>query len=393
MTEKKGTEEKIIRVGLFQSCVPHYRLGIFRQLQSREDMRFTICASDDSRKKDFLNTGHKEKDFPFIDIITWRIPLPFIKKFITFQPYAIWSMIARKFDVFIMPNDFSDIGVWVNLFLCRVFGCKVCLWGHGSVRRFAMFSLAFRGMIMRLAHAVLFYTEGIRAEWIKRGFPAEKLFVACNSLDTHKSAEIRSHITEEALRRFREEHGLVSKKIVLYVGRLLAEKRGDVLVRAMKEVVSRVNNAHAIIIGDGPMREHLEQLIAELGLSKSVTLAGSIYDEETIGKYLMCSRVMVMPGWAGLAVQHAFSYGVPVITDNDMRNHPPEVELIEDGVTGFFCQPRDISGFTEAICKVLTDDALLERLSKNACEVIEEKYNIDNMAAGFFDAVNYCGKI
>ncbi len=381
---------KKIQVALFQWCISDYRLGIFKALQRRGDMVFTICAPDNPSSKCFLNVQHKEKEFPFIDIKCYRFKVPLINKIITFQPFAVSSVIRRRFDVIIMPNDFSDICVWINLLICRLFGCKICLWGQGESRRYRIPSQFFRALLMRLAHAVIFYTEGVRDKWIERGFRKDKLFVAYNALDTETASAIRERMTEKALESFRKERGLKTKNVVLYSGRLLPNKKPDLLVRALKKAASQIPDLQAVIIGEGPMRKQLEQLIEELGVGDIVTLTGAIYDEETMAKFFLSSRAMVIPAGVGLAVMHAFSYGLPVITGDNMRTHNPEAEILVDGVTGIYCKDGDEESFADAICCLLTDEHLYERLSKNAFEVIEKKHNMANMAAGFFDAVSYC---
>lgn len=387
--DKKNSNKKVTRVGIFQWCKPHYRLGIFRALQRRDDMEFTICAPNNP-KADFLQTNHKEKGLPFVNIKSWRLKIPLIKKFITFQPYSIWSLITKKFDVIIMPNDFSDICVWVNLILGRILGRKVCLWGPGTTNRYVIPSRFARGIIMHLARAVIFYTEGPQREWIDRGFCSEKLFVAYNALDTNVSEAIKNRLSEENLDEFRRCNGLEGKKVVIFTGRLQPSKRPDILVRTMKVVVQSVPNAYAVIIGDGLLRQELERLIQELQLTKSVTLTGAIHDEELIARYMLCSVIQVLPGNAGLGIQHAFGYSTPVITHDDTRKQTPEIELVINGVTGFLCRDGDVADFARSICRLLTDDVLRRRLAENAYQVIREKYNMENMTTGFFEAVQYC---
>ena len=218
-----------------------------------------------------------------------------------------------------------------------------------------------------------------------------------SSLITHlipqRPQKIKAHTNSDVLASFKKENGINSTKIVLFIGRLLPDKKPDILIHAMKTVVAKISDAHAVIIGDGPMRNAIEELIAKLCLSNSVTLTGAIHNEEIIAKYLLCSRAMIMPAGAGLAIQHAFSYSVPVIIGDDMLSHGPEAELVVNEKTGLYCPDGNDEFFAAAIYKILTDDELHNRLSENAYKVIETKYNIKNMAKGFFDAVAYCMEI
>ena len=117
-----------------------------------------------------------------------------------------------------------------------------------------------------------------------------------------------------------------------------------------------------------------------------------MHDEEELAKYFLCSSVAVMPAAAGLTIQHAFGYGLPIIIGDDMTSHGPEVELVVDGVTGIFCRDGDYLDFAKAIYRLLTDDNLHKQMSINAYEIIKSKYNIKNMADGFSRAIRYCAE-
>jgi glycosyltransferase involved in cell wall biosynthesis len=214
--------------------------------------------------------------------------------------------------------------------------------------------------------------------------------VAYNAMDTREIDQIKSRMTPEALSDFRREHGLEGKKIAVFCGRLIDQKKPQVFVKAMKKVIERVDNAHGVLIGDGPLTPEVEQLIKELGLTDHITMAGAVYEEELSAKYYMCSRVSVMPAYAGLAIQHAFGYGVPFIIGDIKNSHGPEAELIVEGVNGMYCKDEDIDDFADAICRLLGDDALHARMSGNALDLIETKYNVYNMAEGIVQAVRYC---
>ncbi len=390
--EDKATVGIRLRVGLFGRCFPHYRVGVFRKLTGIEDLSFTFHAAKDVPGS-FLNTKDEHAGFPFINTWTKSITVPFTNNFITFQPYSIRCMITQKFDVFVLSDDFSDISVWINLILARLLGRRVCLWGHGSSLRCKRLAFFFRRILNALAHARIFYTEGVRNQWIGAGVPAERLFVAYNALDTDISEEIKDRISEHDLREFRSEHGLESENVVIFCGRLFLDwKRPDILVQAMKNVVERVPDAHLVVIGDGPDRNALEQIISELQLSQVVTLTGAIHDEEVIARYMLASKVAVIPGNAGLGVQHAFGYGLPLITHNNVNKQTPEIELVTNGVTGILCPEGDVSGFAQAICRLLTNKEEREQMSTNALRIIQEKHNVNNMAKGIVDAVRYAAR-
>ena len=78
-------------------------------------------------------------------------------------------------------------------------GVPVCIWGQGLSRPPSRFRNALRFALTSLATAAVYYTDGGRDYWLKRGIPAKKLFVAYNALDTDKQIRIREEMQPDAL--------------------------------------------------------------------------------------------------------------------------------------------------------------------------------------------------
>jgi len=392
MNHSNKLSAKVTRVGVFGLYYPNYRLGVFRKLANLPDVSFTFHGAQNVSGS-FLKTEHENPGFPFVDIWTKRIKLPFLNNYITFQPYAVWCMLMGEFDVFIMACDILRPSVWCNLVLSHILGRKVCLWGHGKSYPPSRIAWFLRSIMFRLAHSVIFYTDGVRQEWMDDEIHKEKLFVAYNALDTDISNAIISKTTETELKKFRCEHGIEGKDIILFCGRLFLEwKKPHILIKAMKQVIVQKPNVHLVIIGDGPDRKFLEELIESLQLSYHVTLTGAIHDEELIGKFMLISKLAVIPGNAGLGIQHAFGYGVPFITNSNLSKQTPEIELLVDNVNGRLCKDEDVSDFARAIIDLLTNENKRQAMAENAFQVIEKKYNVDNMAKGIIDAVKWAAK-
>jgi len=84
---------------------------------------------------------------------------------------------------------------------------------------------------------------------------------------------------------------LQTKKIVINVGRLTEQKGQGYLIRAFKEVVREVDNAHLVILGIGELNEELHSLIRDLKMEDHVTLLGFVYNPQD---YLQNSEVFVL---------------------------------------------------------------------------------------------------
>jgi len=381
-----------IKVGIFGHYLPIYRKGVMEKLSSMEDIDLTVhCTENFPAGLRLIKP--EEVSFKLRDIRTLLFRIPFIKKMLSFQPAMLLKILSGSYDVYILPNTMSYLDVWACLILSRILGRRVCLWGHGKGSINGTLANWLRKSFMNLADALVFYTESARDEWKQAGISPNKMFVAYNALDTEESALIRSEISESDVTEFVKVHGLENKKIIVYTGRLLVRKRPDLIVDAMVRIITRVPEAHVIIIGDGVMREEIQNRIADAKLNEHISLVGALFDEKKIAYYLMASKIAVMPAAAGLFVQHVFDYGLPIVVGDDMSTHPPEIELVADGKTGLFFEDGNAAHLAERLLELLEDEEKRLQMSSNAKKVIQTKFNVNTMAEGLSQAIRYsCGK-
>jgi glycosyltransferase involved in cell wall biosynthesis len=320
----------------------------------------------------------------------YQIKLPFCSSYLKLVPSAIRVLWQRQHDILVLGNDILAVDVWVNCLLARLRGGHICLWGHGFSRPDTSVRVFLRRLLINLADSILFYTQEARQQWLARGVPGEKLFVAPNALDTDHIARVRHSLTRSKLESFRQTHGLGGKSIVIFCGRLMERKRPEIVLQAMALVVQARPQAHALVIGDGPLRCAMKNLCRQLGLSRAVSFFGAVFDETTLARCFLCSQAAIIPAAAGLNIQHAFSYGIPVIVGDEMQGHGPEIALVKEEVTGLFSRSGDPASFAQAICRLFESECLQRRMGRAALQLIEEKFNVALMAKGFWQAVDHC---
>jgi glycosyltransferase involved in cell wall biosynthesis len=144
---------------------------------------------------------------------------------------------------------------------------------------------------------------------------------------------------------------------VLSVGRLEANKRVDLIVRALPHVDRRVR---LVVVGDGPLRPQLEDIAARHGVADRVTWTGSIDDRELVALYAGALAIVFPPFDEdyGYITLEAFLARKPVVTTADAGG---PLEFVEDGVTGLVVEPAS-EAIGHAIARLAADEQFARSL-------------------------------
>jgi glycosyltransferase involved in cell wall biosynthesis len=149
----------------------------------------------------------------------------------------------------------------------------------------------------------------------------------------------------------------------LSVGRLETVKRVDLIIRAL----ARVDPAwRLVIVGDGPMRRHLEETAADAGVADRVTFTGPIEEETLVDLYAGAAAVVFPPYDEdyGYITLEAFLARKPVVTTTDAGG---PLEFVDDGVTGLVAAP-DPDSLGEAMSRVTRDPGFARSLGEAGYE-------------------------
>lgn len=128
----------------------------------------------------------------------------------------------------------------------------------------------------------------------------------------------------------------------IFVGRLINHKGADMLVRATSIVRQQYPSFRVIIIGDGPEKSNLIQLVEELHLTANVHILGRVESDIEIYGLIKASKMCVLPSTRegfGLSVAQAQVAGIPAITINHEDN--AAVHLIKHGINGAVSNATD----------------------------------------------------
>lgn len=382
-----------LRVALIQRVVTHYRLPILERLAGSHGITLrafhgsSIPGTKIANAKDFRTLDHVELPTTCGHLPTWRG-----KSVFSFCPSVGRALDEFEPDVILAEgasNLLTNFFVYGHGFPRRI---PIVWWTLGLLRgrEYRGIAKLYRQLVVAFEHratALLGYSSLTRDYFARQGYPAEKCFVAINSLETDR---IQRDIDagRDRVDPLRTSLGLSGKRVVLFVGALNAQKKIERLINAFPSIKQRVPEAHLLIVGGGDQKEQLELLAAARNITADATFTGPIYDR--ISDYYELGDIFVLPGLGGLAISEALTHGLPVIcTEGDGT----ELDYIRDGKSGFVLGEGTDAEMTTRIadCAVdtLRDEPRLREMQAECRRIIREELNIETFLASILRALRY----
>jgi glycosyltransferase involved in cell wall biosynthesis len=200
------------------------------------------------------------------------------------------------------------------------------------------------------------------------GIDPEKLSCEPNGVDTQA---FRPGLRPSS--GLREQLGLPHDAwLVGFVGRLSPEKAPDVFIRAAGVLHERMPDVHLVLVGEGPMRSQLVELIQRQGLQSHVHLIGRIDDVlpvyHDLDLQVSSSNSEAMP----LALMEGMASGLAVVATR-VGGVP---EIVEHGRSGWLVAPRDHDDIAGRIHQMLTQPELRRRMAERARVSMEERHQL-----------------
>ncbi len=199
------------------------------------------------------------------------------------------------------------------------------------------------------------------------------------------------------INKFKKQNNVDDGLIRIGTIRTLTEKYGvEYLVRAFALICHKYQNARLEIVGDGPLRQSLEALCNDLGISEKVKFYGYINQNEDFEKYIQLlsnfdifAILSVLDSETfGVASVEASSCSVPVIATH-VGGLP---EVVSDNKTGILVPPRNVEQTAKAIERLIADKDLREEMGRNGRIKVEQEYdwkqNVNNMIALYRKLIN-----
>jgi colanic acid/amylovoran biosynthesis glycosyltransferase len=222
--------------------------------------------------------------------------------------------------------------------------------------------------LKRFAAKVLCVSNFIRDRVIEKGFPPKKTIVHYTGVDTDL---------------FRPDRTVSRLPFVLFVGRLVAKKGCEYLIRAMSRVQEALPDVQLVVIGEGPLRPELERQAATA--LKSYQFLGA-QNPTVVRNWMNRAMVFCAPSLTaptgdaegfGMVFAEAQAMGLPIVSF--ASGGIPEA--VADGQTGFLVRERDWKALADRLLILLSDEELWLRFSDAGQIRIRTRFDVWKQAS------------
>lgn len=206
-------------------------------------------------------------------------------------------------------------------------------------------------------HHLAYHTNSKRYA-LEHGARTEQVTVMHNTIN---EAAIECLPKQDARSLIEKRHPeLTGKKIILFVGAVLEEKRLETIFEAL-DLLARTD-LYFVLVGDGP---HLDLIRQKYSQRNDFTATGRIVDG--VGPYFDAADVFVLPGTGGLAINEAMAHGVAVISGYADGSAD---DLVIDGENGFLLKNGNSEEMAARLDQLFSDPAAASRMGEAGREMI-----------------------
>jgi len=297
------------------------------------------------------------------------MPVHFIRGVNRYDPRLVSGLasLSRRLraDIFHAHEVKSDA---IAYMASKVHG--VCLvttlhgWIGNSAKQRALIAIDRR--LVRRFDAVIAVSSRIRDEAAGAGVPSDRLHLLHNAIVVER---YRRTGDTGFLRQLLGRD--LPRPIVVSIGRLSPEKGHADMIEALGIVAARGRTLSTVLLGDGPERSRLFEMIRSLNLEGSVHLAGHVESPERV---LQEADLMVLPshteGLPNVALE-ALVMEVPVLATR-VGGTP---EVVRDGETGSLVEPHAPAALAAALIDFASDPSRWNLMAVRGRRLVESHFD------------------
>lgn len=173
---------------------------------------------------------------------------------------------------------------------------------------------------------------------------------------------------------------------ILFVGRLVKNKGPDIFLQALPDLFAQHHRVAARIVGQGPMKDILQEQAKELGIENRVEFLGYVENmPETMKSADIFCRPSLSEGMP-LTLLEAMSCGLPPVVSS-VAGVP---EVVTHGETGFLVDEPTPNAIADSLDTILSKPTLAERIGRNAREYVVENHDWHSRARDVLEIYEDC---
>lgn len=349
--------EKKKKIAMLFPYAPSYREPIYQLMDKELDVDWYFAGNATRNLKMFnykllkrCNLSMEEK--PIVGPVSY---------------YKGWKDLKLEdYDYLVIPGVIRCLSEWkiIRKFGRKQKGPKVFLWTHGWYGKESKIQKIIKKYFFSKVDGFFLYGDYARNLMIQEGFEEQRLHVIKNSLDYDRQLQLRKQITSSDVY---SSHFGNNNPVIVFIGRLTPVKQLDQLIDAVALLKQRGEEYNIALVGDGDMKESLQQEASSKGIADNVWFYGSCFDEKTNAELIYNADLCVAPGNIGLTAMHVLMFGCPAISHNDFKWQMPEYESIHPGKTGDFFERNNIKALSESISKWFKENRNNREEVRKAC--------------------------
>ncbi|MBU3948108.1 MAG: glycosyltransferase family 4 protein [Proteobacteria bacterium] len=384
---QKGNQ--IVKIAFFQLVCPGYKRSMFEGLQKLPGVDLTLFVGD--------KTPPGCPPSESLDTVSHVLIQNIIA--ILFGFTFVWQRISEKFlvknyDLVLLPEGVLYLSNYYIMLKCWLNKVPFGLYTHGFnyQRRNTYISKLLerlRSFVHRRCDVLIVYSEEGANHLNKiNKVSFDKIFIAHNTLDLNAILKRSEKFSEDDLLQCRETMGVAPSDVLLmYVGRISAEKKPEWVIQAVEYIRGQGLSVHAVFIGDGPSYTALKEYVSTFSIDvrSSIHILGR-FPMEDVDLYLKSADISVMPGMTGLAIVHSFALGKPYVTVKSPY-HSPEICYLHHRENGLMTD-NNLSAFCDAVLFLVKNPLKRKAMGKCAYQYAISELSMKNQLNAFEQAFN-----
>ena len=354
------------RLGMQQRLVPTYRVLFFKFLAEVCEGGLSVFAGQ-PLPQESIPTAHELQIARYFPARNHHFQHPQSPMYLCWQAGLRSWLESWDPETLIVEANPRYLSTRLAVHWMRKRNRPVLGWGLGVTRLGTVIERLWRQSFLRSLDGVIAYSHRGAAQY--RALGLNQVFVAPNAVTPRPAAPPPD--------RPANFHG---PPVVLFVGRLQARKRVDILIKACAALPDNLQ-PRLIIVGSGPAQVDFQAIARKI--YPATEFPGAVFGSD-LTNYFTQADLFALPGTGGLAVQQAMAHGLPVIV---AKGDGTQDDLVRQE-NGWQVPPGDQQAFTNALRQALSDPATLRRMGAESFRIVHQEINLETMVDAFVFAVN-----